>query len=379
MQNKTLNGPAETPDDSAELKPSIGRKLSGLLLLIVLAITLAFGLVPRGSFKENWLEWDAQSLRTEFGAHGVVHGEFPDLSDTFDRYHQLIFDLDIVPRAFLSGDFRVLVQLDYFDDPEPFIIGQWEDRLIVMQGRDYANKERRPRLAVDVGEFIGEELNVLITLNDERNELYLNGQFIRHHSPSTYKLGKPNARISVGNSPDGKHGWSGGVKNLDIRLLNLQTQQGESLRSFDFQSEHDKEIQDLSPYAANLHIPKPGNFPDKVVLQKSSPKELIAKNRIDLILNFIGFAPLGLLLAVVFSQRFSASRYMIPLFGAILVGGVVSLGIEVSQPMIPGRNSHLHDLILNVLGAAAGGMMFVIGAYIIALFRPNQPAQIPPG
>lgn len=366
QENKSLNDPSEILDSSTIFRSKGLSNLCWIVLLLVLAITLLVGLLPRGSFKENWLEWDERSSRTEFGSYGVVQGGFPDLSESLDQHHQLIFDFAIVPRSFSGSEFRIFLQLDYLDDPEPFLIGQWENLLIVMQGDDLANEEGLLRLTMDVGEFIGEELNVLVKLNQDKNELYLNGQLVRQHSPSIYELGKKNARITIGNSPDGKHGWFGGVAKFDVILLSLQNEQSELLRSYDFNSRFEDEIKDLSENAISLRVPKPGNFPDKRVLQITEFDDIFIKNRIDLIINFVGFWPLGFFVAIVFWQKIPTSRfYLLPLCGAVLVGGLISFGIEISQPLIPGRNSHFHDLVLNILGAAAGGLGFVIFSYII--------------
>jgi len=348
--------------------------LCWIALVLVLMVTLTFGLLPRGSFKENWLEWDELPSRTEFGAYGVVHGEFPDLSALSDHSHVLIFDFVIVPRKFTSGEFRTMLQVDSVDDPEPFIIGQWENHLIIMQGYDFVNAEGRARLTVDIGEFVDQELNVRVKLNQDQNELLLNGQLVRSHSPSNYDLVKEDARITIGNSPDGKHGWSGGIEKFDVTLLDLRNEQTKLLRRYDFNSRPDGRIIDLSESAQSLKIPKPGKFPDKRILQIASYDSLMADNKVDLAVNFIGFWPLGFVVAIVLGNKIPfPRRYMVPVCGATLVGALVSFGIEISQPLIPGRSSHFHDLLLNVLGAAAGGLWYVLFSLYT---RPNEPIEV---
>ena len=177
QEDKPLNDPCGIPESPSIVKGN--SRVGWAVLLLVLVITLVAGLLPRGSFKDNWLAWDQLSSRTEFGAFGIVHGEFPDLSEILDQNRQLIFDLVIVPRTFSGPEFRILLQLDFPDDPNPFIIGQWENLLIVMQGEDFAGKEGLPRLSMDIGEFIGEELSVLVKLNQDKNELFLDGQLVR--------------------------------------------------------------------------------------------------------------------------------------------------------------------------------------------------------
>ncbi len=361
QKNNSSNDRCGNPEGATIFKFPDQANLCWIALVFVVVVTLMAGLLPRGSFKENWLEWDEFPSRTEFGEYGLVHGKFPDLSSIIGHDHQLIFDFVIVPRSFASGNFRTMLHVDFRNDPEPFVIGQWENFLIIMQGYDFANEEGLLRLTANIGKFVGQELKVMVKLHLDRNELYLNGQLVQSHSPSTYDLGKEDARIVIGNSPDGKHGWFGGIAKFDVTLLDLQNKQSELLRSYDFNSPSDGEIIDLSESAASLRIPNPGDFPDKRALRLTDFDSLISDNKVDLVVNFIGFWPLGFFVAIVLWRRTPVPHnYVLPVFGSILVGGLVSFGIEISQILIPGRNSHFHDLVLNVLGAAAGGIWIVL-------------------
>ena len=358
------------PESSEFLNAQDRPNLGWIALLLVILITLTVGLFPRGSFKENWLEWDEESSSTEFGVYGLADGQFPDLSDSLDANHQLLFDFVIIPRSFSSDEFRIFLHINSIDDSQPFIIGQWKNQLILMQGYDFPNKEGRPRLSFDIGDFIGEELNVQVKLHREKDELFLNGQLVRHHSPSIYTLGKEAARITVGNSPDGKHGWYGGVAKLDVILKNLHSDKHEMLRQYDFKSRLEGKVIDKSEYAHHLRVPKPGKFPETGVLQNVDLEALISRGRADLLVNFFGFWPLGFLVAKVIRQRIRSQRYYFyPFLAAMIVGGLISLTIELSQPMIPGRNSHLHDLILNILGTAAGGIVCIVFAMIATRWK----------
>jgi len=375
MENKSQKKPLAISDSTA-VHITTNSNLYKFMLLLVLAITLTVGLLPRGSFDENWLEWNESASITDFGTYGIVHGSFPDLTQTFEKHHQLVFDFVIVPKPFVDSEFRILLQIDSLSDPQPFVIGQWENYLIVLQGRDFANKERRPRLTADISEFMGEELNVTVKLNNNRNELFLNERLVNHHSPSIFELSKNDGRLIIGNSPIGKPGWFGGVKKFDVFLLDISTKQTEVVRRYDFSSSFTDEILDLSINAAHLKIPQPGNFPNKRFLQNTDIDDLISFNKFDLFINFLGFGPLGFFVAIVLRQASSRSRVLLPLVGAVAVGCLVSLGIELSQPMIPGRNSHMHDLVLNVLGAACGGFALIIFASLVKLFTRTETSEL---
>jgi VanZ family protein len=76
----------------------------------------------------------------------------------------------------------------------------------------------------------------------------------------------------------------------------------------------------------------------------------------DLILNLLGFMPLGFLL---YLRLFNTERLpaRICLLCAVAVGFALSLGIEVTQVWLPGRDSSLSDLIANTVGTAIGGLI----------------------
>jgi VanZ family protein len=76
----------------------------------------------------------------------------------------------------------------------------------------------------------------------------------------------------------------------------------------------------------------------------------------DLIVNLLGFVPLGFLIGLWLTQV-GRPRSWACLVLAAAVGCTVSLTIEVTQVWLPGRDSSLLDLIANTAGTAIGGAM----------------------
>ena len=79
----------------------------------------------------------------------------------------------------------------------------------------------------------------------------------------------------------------------------------------------------------------------------------------DMVLNLLGFMPLGFLLCatVIRSGKAFERRYWWIAFGLAFI---FSLSLEIAQAWIPSRDSSLLDLMLNTLGAAAGGWLFSV-------------------
>jgi glycopeptide antibiotics resistance protein len=77
----------------------------------------------------------------------------------------------------------------------------------------------------------------------------------------------------------------------------------------------------------------------------------------DIIINFIGFIPLGLVFLATFVKAGSVFRQNAVLI-AVGLCFTVSLTIEILQAWIPSRSSDFLDLILNTLGGFLGAMIY---------------------
>lgn len=339
--------------------------ISWVLFITVVVATLVAGLMPRGSFSDNWVDWDSSTRSTNFGAYGIAHGEFPDIPTVVAGEHGLSIRMLLIPVVQENSGFNILAQIGLDVDKKPLIFGQWQTRFIVLQGRDFANREKLPRLGVDIAEHMGHETEIVVRLHRDKNELYINNVLTRHHAPSSYTLDKTGALINIGNSPDGKHGWQGKIREFDISLSDAMGNVEEILRSYNFKKKSTEFIIAETTSDSVLKIPKPGNFPDERILQKVSIRDLYAYSSVDLVLNLIGFAPLGFALAWAVKRVISPNNSLLAIKIAFVLSSLVSLVIESVQPYIPGRNSHLHDLILNVAGGLVGALLFACFCWLV--------------
>ena len=74
----------------------------------------------------------------------------------------------------------------------------------------------------------------------------------------------------------------------------------------------------------------------------------------DLLINIGGFVPLGFFFCAYFSSVRRLDRVVL---ATIVLGGVVSLVIEVLQAFLPTRDSGMTDIITNTLGSAIGAIL----------------------
>jgi len=350
-----------------------------LALLALVSVTIALaGLLPRDSHSDRWTEWQEGSQRTMLGRHGLATGP---LDVGAGPITGLEIHVRLVPLDLQADHFQILVQIDSESSTDPLIIGQWRDQLIVMQGRDFANVERRPRLAVPLGHSANRSpegntpgtVDLHVSLMSERNTARLGGGPVATHRPSPYAFAQPATRITVGNSPDGALGWTGLLEGVTIASSAPGNEVAMS-RDYRFDIDALPLVLDDSGAAAPLHVPPPGHFPDYAYIGSMALPDLLAQNRLDLLINLLGFMPLGFVLQALVGRLPTGTAPAMAF--TTLAGLAVSLGIESLQTLIPGRSPHVHDLVLNTLGAAAGAAALLIVERIRG-HRGRQPRQHP--
>jgi glycopeptide antibiotics resistance protein len=103
-------------------------------------------------------------------------------------------------------------------------------------------------------------------------------------------------------------------------------------------------------------------YPFKFVITDSSPIEEIIRNfrsrsgPLDVLANVVLFAPLGFGLGSAIAKR--PFKPMTKLLAVLLVGGVMSLGIELLQVFLPGRKATPLDVVSNAMGGGVGYLLF---------------------
>jgi VanZ family protein len=97
---------------------------------------------------------------------------------------------------------------------------------------------------------------------------------------------------------------------------------------------------------------------------------------LDSVVNILGFVPFGFLFCAYIHDipPHSAARAIL---GAVIVGALTSLGIELLQIFLPSRDSSLLDLLNNTLGMTLGSVLQVLvhgrWAEMISRFSPVPP------
>jgi len=343
-------------------------------VILVTLITFYSGLHKRGSFADNWIFFNEKDKATHIDSYGLAHGDFSFVADGNDS---LTLDFVIIPNEFTDTNFKVFAQIGPMGNDNPLIIGQWRTHLIILQGKDFANKLKKQRLQADMSKFVGQELQVSVVLNKAKNELYLNERLVDAYSPAGNLFVIENSKLSIGNSHNGKLGWSGTVKKFSVSVAGADNTSVKVVRDYAFSDWSGLLIRDISNSNSALSIPKPGRFPEKAHLRVEGMDALFEWNLRDVLINLFGIIPMGMAMAWVATQSVKLrNKRLIPVILAIALCGSVSLLIELSQQYIPGRQSHLHDLILNICGGTLGVIWFNLYTGLLQ-YLSKKTKQIP--
>lgn len=348
-----------------------------LLLLLVLVVfgMLYFGFRLKGFRPANNAQWAVKGPGIAFGRFGIAYTDPIDLPSA--AQDGLTVEIAILPGRIGTGIHFVLLA-NNGDDAQQLLIGQWLSKLIVMNGDDYENRTKSPMITAEIGRMRQYPVLVSVVSGDKGTRLYLNGELKTENTALDLQWpgNRQGVRLILGNSVFGHHSWRGTIEGLAIYTHELNRRKvGEHYRSWREHGDFGFAAPDapamlylLNEGAGDLAHDRSGNghhlnVPDNMKILR---KEVLTppwhmgrwqwNYELDAVLNFIGFWPLGFLVAAVLARSRSFEKHH--LLFAVLSGFVFSLCIEVGQAWIPSRSSSLLDLILNTSGTAVGALVY---------------------
>ena len=360
-------------------------------LVAVTFIMLWAGLDPKGYHFRNEVEWVEGRAGVRFGRFARVETE-PFLSleqATALNRSGYALELALDPSPDPRGGFRVLASFHSGVDATQLIAGMWRSQLIVMNGDDYNNKRRLPRITADTSKFPKGPLLLTINSTTEGTSLYLNGRPAATSAKLHLALpGEPEAgRMMLGNSASASQPWLGVISFFSLLPRPLtasevesrwRTQgepsgsEAEALLLYRFEEHAGNAIRNHGSLAAPLTIPPRLLALCRRFLQESlatsTPSHMLT---FDSMVNFIGFMPFGAAMVIVLQSSRRSSRRII--FITAFVGFALSLAIELTQAWMPSRDSSLRDLLLNTAGAPLGAWLWLVARQWLSRFLSSPP------
>ena len=138
---------------------------------------------------------------------------------------------------------------------------------------------------------MGIPVEVLFTFAASETVVELDGRF--EASGPAFDFSEPLTRISIGNSPDGKFGWYGGLASVQF----IDASNPNNTITYRFDKDALPIIHTDTAMASDenleLTVPSPGGFPDNAWIGNLKLDQLLDNNLTDIIVNFFGFAPFG--------------------------------------------------------------------------------------
>ena len=346
-------------------------KLAAGTLLII----LFFGLRPKGLRFENPVSILPEKGAIHFRTNGIAFA-----NDVFtSQKPQLAGDFTIELAARTGAEakrgFRTLLMIHDGDDRRQLFIGQYRSSLVVMNGDDFDHTRKFPRAVAD--DVLAKHALRLITITPGQwgTRVYVDG--VLSGAREGWRLdmpleGEPRQMV-VGNSVYGGRSWSGEIYGVAVYGQSLSPdavkrhfdewkaqgwfpndERQEPLLFYTFHELHGRQAPDLAGHNPSLQIPSRFMALKRKFLSVPSwPLKADAAFWGDVVINVIGFIPLGAVLCgwVRFGGR-RIGKY--GSLGVLLFCFSVSFVIEILQGWMPTRSSSLLDLTLNTLGAWMG-------------------------
>ena len=348
------------------------------ILIILLLGILFYGLRPKNFNFENGVTWLKDGPGVRFNKYGLAFAQSflkqVDNDATFENGFSI--ELSFKPTGNTSGGFGFVLSIHDGSDRNQLLVGQWRSYIIVMNGDDYDHKRKNPRISVDTALQKDKPIFLTITTGKQGTRIYIDGKLAKSNSKLKLTLPSGDSRLTVGNSVYGNNSWEGEIHGL--ALYSYPVSEDEVASHFDrksavknftfgkayqpallyaFEEGKGTQVLDQSGNSAHLDIPQ-----KMQVLQKrflSVPWHNLKLNRslyADLVVNLIGFIPLGLVLSVTLSLYRGQFDKNVMVF-SVLLCFLLSMGIEIGQAWIPSRSSNLHDLVLNTIGGWIGALL----------------------
>ena len=349
-----------------------GRLVLKILAATGICVLLAITLWPFNPWPRNEVSWlhDEDGLR--LCGHGTILSvaQFPNEAGAENEPFSLEFWM--VP--WRDEGSTVMFAFYVRENPGQFVVRQ--DGLDVSVSHTTRQREEKNPHPLVAGQVIAPNKRTLVTVTAGPKEttLYVNGQ--AQSAAQSFGLSRRNltGEFVIGTSPVENQAWCGILHGIAIYKNELTAQEVASHYQTWLSSRQEGRIDKRSILALYLFRERSGNLVRNEIqpgFDLRIPKHYTIRRRNvllppwkefrtewtyarDLILNVLGFIPMGLILYPYFLVALGSKR---PWLMSFVTGTVLSLIIEILQSFLPTRGSGWTDVITNSAGTALGASM----------------------
>ncbi len=344
---------------------SLLKKKSMLLLMLsVLVVSMLYVGLREDIPSRNQVSFSQSNGALVFGERGLAYSKQNLNPVQIDHLNNsgFMIKLTFSPVSYEKSNFQFLVLLSNGDTSEQLIIAQVRDYIIVMNGDDYNYRKKSPRISIKLKDRFKGYQQLTLTVDQQTTKLVLNNNITVQKNGQLVQLPNPKkgVKLLLSGSELLENNWLGEIGLLAIGPLK-SAREPPLLVNFVARSGEQKNNQ-TSDWLL---------LPEKLTLLKhqvleASPFKINSKSALhDILINFLGFMPFGLVLCLLlmklpvsFSRAWYKSAFI--LFMTFLCAFLLSFIIEYRQAWLVTRHSSLRDLYLNTLGGVAGGVFVLL-------------------
>lgn len=311
---------------------------------------------------ENQVHISPKNGALVFGELGLAYSKQHLNAQSITQLNQEGFEiqLDFLPLNNHSNSFQFLLLITNGNPNQQLLIAQYGDQIVAMNGDDYNYSRKLPRLRLPLEEEVGYQ-KLVLKVSDKFSQMTLND--VTKVSRKGKLMQLPSAQVGVrlllSSSEYIENNWLGEISTLTIKsMTNLGAK---PLISFTASSQSESQ----SELDSWLFIPQKLSLLKHRVLEATSFRVNSVNTLHDMLINFFGFIPFGVLTALLLTKvplAFQRSIHsgLLVVFITFLCAFLLSFIIEYWQAWLVTRHSSLRDLSLNALGGAVGAVFLVV-------------------
>ena len=362
----------------------ISTGLLSVICLVIILEMLFFGLWPFNYLPKNQVAWVETGKGINFQGKGHILSTESTIWPRDDYSGEpLTLEIILKPERTYGDWIPHILSLCDQSGREIVYFGQWENNLII-RFMDHRRWVERVKMEFESSAvFIaGKPVLINLVLTQMGASLFINGRLDREFTDLNFTqllVERPVQSLVFGNSSWGDSPWTGDLtyfavfdKALESTVIRDRYHQleigkeadgmisaGEEIIRYRFNENSGRIIRNDASKDWNFLIPR-----TLIPLRReflSLPSLYYFNSRSfynDAIINLLGFIPIGFILAG-FIGTSTNSKRLRAFAIAVLLGGSLSLFIEVNQAFLIGRVSSFSDIIVEILGTAVGANFMI--------------------
>ncbi|MCP3875579.1 MAG: hypothetical protein GY699_20795, partial [Desulfobacteraceae bacterium] len=189
-----------------------------IMFLVMVVVILFLGLRPKGLGIENNVKWLPARKALEFNKNSIAFMQKFKGFEDINKNGQITIEIMMRAGSVDKNGFNILLMLHGGSDRHQLVLGQWGTSLVVMNGDDYNNRRRLPRIFVKDAFSITKKHLITITSSEKGTKIYIDGMLSgqKKNLQLTVQDKRDQHLLVLGNSIYNKASWIGEIYGLAI-------------------------------------------------------------------------------------------------------------------------------------------------------------------